>query len=98
MAIKKVKAACFSTESFEQYKINKIRLCVACRDTGECLILQSNAWAMLGCTYEQKGNLGVKDFRSQRKFCCNEKKKSAHSEADGTLTTKENFRYPAQIP
>lgn len=96
MAIKKVKAACFSTESFEQYKINKIRLCVACRDT-ECLILQSNAWAMLGCTYEQKGNLGVKDFRSQRKFCCNEKK-SAHSEADGTLTTKENFRYPAQIP
>lgn len=76
MAIKKVvKAACSLTESLEQYKINKILLCVACRDTGECLILQSNAWAMLGCTYEQKGNLRLKDFRSQHKFCCKKKKK-----------------------
>lgn len=98
MAIKKVvKAACSLTESLEQYKINRILLCVACRDTGECLILQSNAWAMLGCTYKQKGNLRLKDFRSQHKFCCKKKKKSARSNADGTLTTKKNFRYPAHI-
>lgn len=58
------------------------------------LILQSNAWAMLGCTYEQKGNLRLNDLsRPQHKFCFNEKKKkkkSAHSKAGGTLTTKKN--------
>lgn len=61
---------------------------MACRDTGEFLILQSNAWAMLGSTYEQKGNLRLNLSRSQHKFCFN--KRSAHSKAGGTLTTKKN--------